>query len=154
MILESVRYYVRFASSCIFWSPEIVSVFKGFRHFCFRLTDKFSRPPRCDRFDIPAYNSVRATLLYADLGGVARETRFTNPLRIPSEAASSSLVSGERGYPRRDIPIICDLHKYSILSFYWLAKSVSRIRLAIFGKAEIFLRIIICAERIIYYSSQ
>ena len=37
---------------------------------------------------------------------MARETRFTNPLRIPHEAVSSSLVSGERGYSRtrRDIP--------------------------------------------------
>ena len=55
MILESVRYYVRYASFCNFRSPEIVSEIKGFRHFCFRLTDKFSRPPRCDHFDKPAY---------------------------------------------------------------------------------------------------
>ena len=55
MILESVRYYVRCASFCIFRSPEIVSVFKGFRLLRDRLTDKFSRPPRYDRFDIPAY---------------------------------------------------------------------------------------------------
>jgi hypothetical protein len=32
---------------------------------------------------------------------VARETIFTNPLRIPHEDASSSLVSGKCGYPRQ-----------------------------------------------------
>ena len=32
---------------------------------------------------------------------VARETRFTNPLRIPHEDASSSLVSSKCGYPRQ-----------------------------------------------------
>ena len=38
---------------------------------------------------------------------VDRETRFTNPLRIPHEGASSSLVSGKWGYLRqsRNIPI-------------------------------------------------
>ena len=43
MILESVRYYVRYASFYIFRSPEIVSEIKGFRLICVRLTDKFSR---------------------------------------------------------------------------------------------------------------
>ena len=61
MILESVRYYVRYASFCNFRSPEIVSVFKGFRGFIDRLTDKFSRPPRCDHFDKPAYEILLNT---------------------------------------------------------------------------------------------
>ena len=42
-VLSFVRYYVRCASFCDFCSVEIASVFKGFRHFCVRLTDKFSR---------------------------------------------------------------------------------------------------------------
>ena len=51
---------------------------------------------------------------------VARETRFTNPLRIPHEDASSSLVSGKCGYlrQRRNIPItmqICAI--IQVLSF-------------------------------------
>ena len=72
MILESVRYYVRYASFCNFRSPEIVSVFKRFRHFCFRLTDKFSRPPRCDHFDKPAYEILLNTWAFE----VARRRRI------------------------------------------------------------------------------
>ena len=102
MILESVRYYVRCASFCIFRSPEIVSVFKGVRHFCFRLTDKFSRPPRCDHFDIPAYHNARCRIMISreSLCG-SKKFIFQNPLRIPHATVSSSLVNGKCGYLRQ-----------------------------------------------------
>ena len=107
MILESVRYYVRCASFCNFRSREIVSIFKGVRGFIDRLTDKFSRPPRCDRFDIPAYIWCGSLHHYMQsYFEVARETRFTNPLRIPHEDASSSLVSSEWDILDRDIPAV------------------------------------------------
>ena len=47
------------------------------------------------------YGVVYYTIYMQSYFEVARETRFTNPLRIPHEAASSSLVSGECGYPRQ-----------------------------------------------------
>ncbi len=52
---------------------------------------------------------------------VARETRFTNPLRIPHAAVSSSLVSGKCGYlrQRRNIPITMQKSAIiSLLNFY------------------------------------
>ena len=63
---------------------------EGFEPPC-RLGKRFSRPPRCDHFDKPAYEILLNTWAFE----VARETRFTNPLRIPHEDASSSLVSSE-----------------------------------------------------------
>ena len=69
---------------------------KAFWHFAETRDCKFSRPPRYDRFDIPAY--IWCGLLhhiYAVLYRVARETCFTNPLRIPDEDAPSSLVSSK-----------------------------------------------------------
>ena len=53
------------------------------------------------------YGVVHYTIYTQSYFEVARETRFTNPLRIPHEDASSSLVSSECGYsrPRRDIPL-------------------------------------------------
>ena len=48
------------------------------------LAKRFSRPPRCDRFDIPAYIWCGSLHIYTQsYFEVARETRFTNPLRIP-----------------------------------------------------------------------
>ena len=47
------------------------------------------------------YGVVYYTIYKQSYFEVARETRFTNPLRIPHEDASSSLVSGECGYPRQ-----------------------------------------------------
>ena len=47
------------------------------------------------------YGVVYYTIYKQSYFEVARETRFTNPLRIPHEDASSSLASGERGYPRQ-----------------------------------------------------
>ena len=64
MILESVIYYVRCASFCNFWTSEIISVFKGFRLLCFRLTDKFSRhcpPPSHSRWRSSAQASTLPT---------------------------------------------------------------------------------------------
>ena len=72
MILESVRYYVRCATFGDFCSGEIVSVFKGVREFIVRLTDKFSRPPRCDHFDKPAYEILLNTWAFE----VARRRRI------------------------------------------------------------------------------
>ena len=52
------------------------------------------------------YGVVYYTIYKQSYFEVARETRFTNPLRIPHAAVSSSLVNGKCGYPRqrRDIP--------------------------------------------------
>ena len=72
MILESVRYCVRCALFGVFCKCEIVSVFKGFREFIVRLTDKFSRPPRCDHFDKPAYEILLNTWAFE----VARRRRI------------------------------------------------------------------------------
>ena len=47
------------------------------------------------------YGVVYYTIYKQSYFEVARETRFTNPLRIPHEDASSSLVSGKCGYPRQ-----------------------------------------------------
>ena len=47
------------------------------------------------------YGVVYYTIYKQSYFEVARETRFTNPLRIPYEDASSSLVSGKCGYPRQ-----------------------------------------------------
>ena len=47
------------------------------------------------------YGVVHYTIYMQSYFEVARETRFTNPLRIPHEAVSSSLVSGKCGYFRR-----------------------------------------------------
>ena len=47
------------------------------------------------------YGVVYYTIYMQSDFEVARETRFTNPLRIPHEDASSSLVSGKCGYPRQ-----------------------------------------------------
>ena len=84
MILESVRYYVRYASFCIFRSPEIVSVFKGVRHFCFRLTDKFSRlfpPPSHSHLLSPRY--TRLCRLVA-LGGFGFAKIIVNCFCLPT----------------------------------------------------------------------
>ena len=64
MILESVRYYVRYASFGDFCSGEIVSEIKGFRIICDRLTDKFSRhcpPPSHSRWRSSAQASTLPT---------------------------------------------------------------------------------------------
>ena len=45
------------------------------------------------------YGVVYHTIYMQSDFEVARETRFTNPLRIPHEDASSSLVSSKCGYP-------------------------------------------------------
>ena len=45
------------------------------------------------------YGVVYYTIYKQSYFEVARETRFTNPLRIPHEDASSSLVSSKCGYP-------------------------------------------------------
>ena len=47
------------------------------------------------------YGVVYYTIYMQSDFEVARETRFTNPLRIPHEDASSSLVSSKWGYPRQ-----------------------------------------------------
>ena len=47
------------------------------------------------------YGVVHYTIYMQSYFEVARETRFTNPLRIPHEDASSLLVSGKCGYPRQ-----------------------------------------------------
>ena len=47
------------------------------------------------------YGVVYYTIYMQSYFEVARETCFTNPLRIPHEDASSSLVSGKCGYSRK-----------------------------------------------------
>ena len=41
---------------------ENIKRIKAFWHFAETRDCKFSRPPRYDRFDIPAYNSLTCTL--------------------------------------------------------------------------------------------
>ena len=60
------------------------------------------------------YGVVYCTIYKQSCFEVARETRFTNPLRIPHEDASSSLVSSKCGYPRQRYSCIYGVIHYPI----------------------------------------
>ena len=97
---------------------------EGFEPPCL-LGKRFSRPPRCDRFDIPAYHNARCRIMISreSLCG-SEKFIFQNPLRIPHADASSSLVSGKWGYLRqsRNVPITmqnCAI--IQVLSCAWCA---------------------------------
>ena len=87
--------------------PFLLAQEEGFEPPCL-LGKRFSRPPRCDRFDIPAYHNARCRIMISreSLCGSGKFI-FQNPLRIPHAAVSSSLASGKCGYLRqsRNIPI-------------------------------------------------
>ena len=82
------------------------------------------------------YGVVYYTIYTQFYFDVACETRFTNPLRIPREDASSSLVSSESGYPRQiySCDVVNHRTNYLILDITLhvrnLVKLVSRIRFA------------------------
>ena len=52
-IFNCFRNSFRNALLCYCRSTEKVRCYKAFRRFCDRYARKFSRPPRCDRFDNP-----------------------------------------------------------------------------------------------------
>ena len=57
----------------------------GFEPMCL-LGKRFSRPPRCDRFDIPAYTAThRAAVICREYLHGSEKFIFQNPLRIPRE---------------------------------------------------------------------
>ena len=87
-------------AKCIL-SCEKPNKIKGFHDFAVTETRVFQ-----DRLVVTAsiflhiYGLVYYTIYMQSYFEVARETRFTNPLRIPHEDASSSLVGGKCGYSR------------------------------------------------------
>jgi len=65
------------------------------------------------------YGVVHYTIYMQSYFEVARKTRFTNPLRIPHEDASSSPVSGKCGYPRQrySCDVVNHLTNYLIVRY-------------------------------------